>query len=86
MKIPNQQQFTVEYACKNFNQVIETAAKEPITLTQNEQKFFLINEDILESWLETFALLQDPEILNDVKMAREEYQKGETLTMDDIFN
>jgi hypothetical protein len=27
MKIPNQQQFTVEYACKNFNQVIETAEK-----------------------------------------------------------
>jgi PHD/YefM family antitoxin component YafN of YafNO toxin-antitoxin module len=86
MKIPNQQQFTVEYACENFNQVIETAAKEPITLTQNEQKFFLINEDILESWLETFVLLQNPEILNDVKMAREEYQKGETLTMDDIFS
>jgi antitoxin YefM len=86
MNIPNQQQFTVEYARQNFNQVIESAEKEAITLTQNEQKFFLINEAILESWLETFAVLQDQEILNDVRIAREEYQKGETLTMDDIFS
>ncbi len=86
MIIPNQQQFTVEYASQNFNKVIKSAEKEAILLTQNEQKFLLINQDVLESWLETFIILQDQEILNDIEIAREEYQKGTTLTMKDIFN
>lgn len=82
MIIPNQQQFTVEYASQNFNKVIKSAEKEAILLTQNEQKFLLINQDVLE----TFIVLQDQEILNDIEIAREEYQKGTTLTMKDIFN
>ncbi len=86
MIIPNQQQFTLEYAHQNFEQVIECAKKEAIILTQNEEKFFLINQEALESWLETLILLQDQELLNDVKIAKKEYQQGETLTMDDIFN
>lgn len=86
MIIPNQQQFTVEYARQNFNKVIKSAEKEAILLTQNEQKFLLINQDVLESWLETFIVLQDQEILNDIEIAREEYQKGTSLTMEDVFN
>ncbi|MGI0479852.1 prevent-host-death family protein [Geminocystis sp. CENA526] len=86
MNISHQQEFSIEYARENFNQVIESAQKEAVTLVQNEQKFFLINENILESWLETFEILKDQEILEDIKIAREEYHKGETLTMDDIFS
>ena len=86
MIIPNQQQFTLEYAHQNFEKVIECAKKEAITLTQDEEKFFLINQDALESWLETLILLQDQELLDDIKTAKEEYKKGETLTMDEIFS
>ena len=85
MNIPHQQEFSIEYARDNLNKVIESAQKEAVTLVQNDEKFFLINENILESWLETFEILRDQEILEDIKIAREEYQKGETLTMDDIF-
>ncbi|HEY9702486.1 MAG TPA: type II toxin-antitoxin system Phd/YefM family antitoxin [Allocoleopsis sp.] len=85
MIIPNQQQFTVEYARQNFNEVMEFAEKEAIILTQNQQKFLLINQEVLESWLETIAILQEPNILDDIKAAKSEYQQEKTLTMDDIF-
>jgi PHD/YefM family antitoxin component YafN of YafNO toxin-antitoxin module len=85
MIIPNEQQFTVEYASQNFDKIIKSAQKEAIILTQNEQKFLLINQDNLESWLETLAILQDREILDDIETARQEYQQRETLSMDDIF-
>jgi len=85
MNIPHQQEFSIEYARENFNQIIETAQKEAVTLKQNEEKFFLINETILESWLETFEILKNQEILEDINKAREEYKRGETLTMNDIF-
>ncbi|WP_017293004.1 hypothetical protein [Geminocystis herdmanii] len=86
MNISHQQEFSIEYARENFNKVIESAQKEAVTLVRNEEKFFLINENILESWLETFEILKNKEILEDIKIAREEYKRGETLTMDDIFS
>jgi PHD/YefM family antitoxin component YafN of YafNO toxin-antitoxin module len=86
MIIPNQQQFTVNFARENFNKIIEYAEKEAVILTKNEQKFLIINQDNLESWLETFVILQNEEILNDIKVAREEYEREECLEMDDIFN
>jgi antitoxin YefM len=86
MLIPNQQQFTLEYAYHNLHQVIECAKTEAVILTKNEEKFFLINQEALESWLETLILLQDQELLHDIDIAKKEYQTGETLTMDDIFN
>ena len=85
MTIPKKQEFTVEYANNNLNQVIEYAKQEAVILTQNEQKFFLVNEDVLESWLETIALLKDKQILEDIEQARNEYNQGETLSMDDVF-
>ena len=85
MIIPNQQQFTVEYASQNFDKILKYAQKEAIILTQNDQKFLLINQDALESWLETITILQDQELLDDIKIAKQEYNKGETLTIDDVF-
>ncbi|MBD2393044.1 hypothetical protein H6G11_02095 [Cyanobacterium aponinum FACHB-4101] len=49
MNIPHRQEFSIEYARENFNQIIETAQKEAVTLKQNEEKFFFINDIILES-------------------------------------
>ena len=40
----------------------------------------------LESCIETSELLKDPDLLNDIKQAREQYKQGETLTMEEIFN
>lgn len=45
INIPHRQEFSIEYAHKNFNQIIETAQKEAVTLKQNkvimETNFFI---------------------------------------------
>jgi antitoxin YefM len=52
----------------------------------NENKsFVLIVRKELQALIETAELLQEPDLLIDVSQAREDYQKGETLTMEDIF-
>lgn len=80
-------QVTAEYAKNNFNEVMELASKEPggVVIVQENQKLLLINQEELEAWVETANLLQNPELLADVVEAREDYKKGEVLTMEQIF-
>ena len=47
--------------------------------------FNLNNEDDQDSLTETNALLQVPNLLDQVESARQEYQKGEALTMQQVF-
>ncbi len=41
----------------------------------------IMEREELESWIETFELLQDSNLLSDIESARRKYQKGETLTL-----
>ena len=79
---------TAEYAKNNFNEVIERASTEAggVVIVQENKSFILISQDELETWVETAELLQEPNLLSDIKEAREEYQKGEALMMDQIFD
>jgi predicted GTPase len=43
------------------------------------------SEDNWESMIETNELMKIPDLLQQVKTARQEYQKGETLSMEQIF-
>ena len=45
----------------------------------------IMEPEELEGWIETFELLQDSNLLSDIESTRKEYQKGETLTMDEVF-
>ncbi|MBW4649571.1 MAG: type II toxin-antitoxin system Phd/YefM family antitoxin [Kastovskya adunca ATA6-11-RM4] len=80
-------QVTAEYAKNNFNEVIELASTEPggVVITQEDKKMVLISQEELDAWIETASLLQDPELLTDVTEAKEQYQKGDVLTMEQIF-
>ena len=79
---------TTEYAKNKFNEVIERASTETggVVIAQENKSFILISKDELEAWVETAELLQEPNLLSDIKEAREEYKKGEALTMEQIFD
>lgn len=78
---------TAEYAKNNFNEMIQRASTDAggVVIVQENKSFILISQEELEAWVETAELLQEPNLLSDIKEAREEYQKGEALTMDQIF-
>lgn len=80
-------QVTAEYAENNFNEVLERAGTEPggVVIVQENKKLVLISQEELDALVETASLLQDPDLLTDIAEAQEQYQKGEVLTMDQVF-
>jgi len=78
---------TADYAKNNFNEVIERASVEPggVVIVQENKSFILISQEELEAWMETSELLQDKNLLSDIEESREQYKKGEALTMDRVF-
>lgn len=78
---------TAEYAKNNFNELIERASSEVggVVIVQENKSFILISQEELEAWVKTAELLQNPNLLSEIQEAREEYKKGEALTMDQIF-
>ncbi|MEM6613171.1 MAG: type II toxin-antitoxin system Phd/YefM family antitoxin [Cyanobacteria bacterium P01_C01_bin.72] len=78
---------TADYASQNFDEIIKRANTEAegVTTVKDNKSFVLIESEELEALIETAELLQDPEVLTDISQARAEYQKGETVGMEDIF-
>ena len=78
---------TADYASQNFDEIIQRAniEAEGVTIVKDNKSFVLIDQEEFEALIETAELLQDPEVLTDVSQARAEYQKGETIGMEDIF-
>lgn len=78
---------TADYASQNFEEVIRRAdiEAEGVTIVKDNKSFVLIERQELEALIETAELLQMPEIVNDISQAREEYQQGKTVSMEDIF-
>ena len=78
---------TVDYASQNFDEIIQRANTEAegVTIVKDNKSYVLIDREELEALIETAELLQTPDILKDVAQARQEYQQGETLTMEDFF-
>ena len=78
---------TADYASHNFDEIIQRANTEAegVTIVKDNKSYVLIDQEELEALIETAELLQTPDILKDVSQAREEYQQGETLTMEDVF-
>lgn len=54
-------------------------------IVQEDKNLVLIRQEELDAWVETASLLQDPDLLTDIAEAKEQYQKGEILTMDQVF-
>jgi prevent-host-death family protein len=55
------------------------------TLTENGQpKVVMMSAEEFDSIMETMDILSDPNILNDIKKAEEEFKKGEYLTLEEF--
>lgn len=80
-------QVTAEYAKNNFNEIIDRAGTEPggVVIVQEDKNFVLISQEELDAWVETASWLQNPDLLTDITEAQEQYQKGEILTMEQVF-
>lgn len=80
-------QVTAEYAKNNFNEIIDRAGTEPggVVIVQEDKNLVLISQEELDAWVETASWLQNPDLLTDITEAQEQYQKGEILTMDQVF-
>ena len=79
---------TAEYAGQNFEEVIRLAdlEAEGVTIVKENKSFVLINREEFEALVETAELLQVPKIIEDVSQARQEYKRGETVGMEEIFD
>ncbi|MEL7074764.1 MAG: prevent-host-death family protein, partial [Cyanobacteria bacterium J06582_2] len=73
---------------RNFEEVIQRANTETqsVTIVKGNKSFVLIEQKELEASIETAELLQMPEILADISEAREEYKRGETISIKKVFS
>ena len=79
---------TSDYAKEHFDKIIERAKTEPdgVLIVQDHQSFVLIDKEELGAWQETMEWIEEPDLISDIQDAQEEYAKGETLTMEQVFD
>jgi PHD/YefM family antitoxin component YafN of YafNO toxin-antitoxin module len=56
-----------------------------VSIVRENRSYVLISHEEWESLIETAELIKVPNLLEQVKSARQEYQKGEALSMDHVF-
>ena len=88
MLLPMSYNVTANYAHQNFDEILQRASVEAegVVIVQENRSFVLLELETLESLLETAELLKTPDLLSDIAAAKEEYQRGETLTMEQVFD
>jgi PHD/YefM family antitoxin component YafN of YafNO toxin-antitoxin module len=80
-------QVTVDYAKANFDELCDRAGQEPegVAIVRENRSYILITQEEWESLIETAELMQLPNLLTQVASARQEYQAGEALSMEQVF-
>jgi len=67
--------FTATEARKNFYQLLRQAAKPGarITITlKGEDPLVIMSQDELDGWMETLAIMSDPQLVKDIREAKKE--------------
>ncbi len=80
-------QVTVDYAKKNLDELCDRATKESegVGIVSENRSYILIAQEEWESLMETAMIIQTPNILQQIEIARQEYLTGETVSMEQIF-
>ncbi len=80
-------QVTVDYAKGNLDELCDRAGQEPegVAIVRENRSYVLITQEEWESLMETAELVRVPNLLEQVKSARQEYQNGEVLSMQQVF-
>ena len=65
--------------------VMASDSKVPIFyLTEDMKNQFTKTRDLLDSILETFEILEDPELMNRIKQSSTDFEIGETISFDQL--
>jgi prevent-host-death family protein len=76
-------------ARKNIFDIAEEVQKPGVYYTFTEKgkpKAVMMSVDEFESWVETLEVMKDfPDLKNDIKEARDEYKRGEFITLEDLL-
>ena len=80
-------QVTVDYAKANLDELCDRAGQEPegVAIVRENRSYILITQEEWESLMETAELMRVPNLLKQVASARQEYQAGEALSMEQVF-
>jgi len=71
---------------KIFDLVKKTAVGARFFLTdRGKAKAVLMSVDEFDSWQETMEIMSDPGLMKDIKKAREEYEKGDYITLEELL-
>ncbi|MEB3189719.1 MAG: type II toxin-antitoxin system Phd/YefM family antitoxin [Snowella sp.] len=78
---------TLDYAKNHLDELCDQVALEAqgIGIVRDNRSYILLTQEDWESLIETTELLQVPNLLEDVESAREDYKKGNTLILEDIY-
>lgn len=86
----NSRVLSITNARKKIFQIIDDVnlVNKPYTLTENGvPKAVIVSAEEYNSWLATIELLEeDPNILNDIKKAEEEFKRGEYVTLEELMD
>ena len=80
-------QVTLNYAKANLDELCDRAGQEPegVAIVRENRSYILITQEEWESLIETAELMQLPNLLTQIASARQEYQAGEALSMEQVF-
>lgn len=75
-----------EARSKIFDLVQKTTVGARFFLTARGQaKAVLMSADEFDAWQETMEIMSDPELMKDIKEAREEYENGDYITLEELL-
>jgi len=78
---------TYDFARYHFEEVIDMAEiqNDGIIIVRDDKNFVLMDKDVLDSVIETVELAKDKDFVSSLKIAKEEIERGESFTFEDVF-
>ncbi len=78
---------TYDYARSNFDEMFHLldVENDGVVIVKDKKNFVLVNKDFLDSVYETIELSKYKEFVTSLRIAKEEIEKGESFTFEDVF-
>lgn len=79
---------SITNARNNFFKITDRVQKsgDVFTLTERGRpKVVVMSADEFDSWQETLEIMNDTELIKDIKEAKEDFKKGNYTTMEEVF-
>jgi antitoxin YefM len=78
---------TYDFAKHHFEEIVHMAEvqNDGVIIVKEDKNYVLMDRDFLDSVIETVELAKDEDFVSSLKMAKEEIERGETFTFEDVF-